>query len=191
MACFLAIFDISNHFYLSLILQKPFSMYSRLNPPFKCGILKQKEIIMADRTATAIWQGNLKEGKGKVELAGTQLPYSFSSRFEEGQGSNPEELIAAAHAGCYAMALSNEIANQGYTVEKVEVSAKISLRFIDGKPTIVSSHLDCKAQVPELNPETFLEIAEATKMACPVSRALNLEITLDACLVNPQPRRGW
>lgn len=146
---------------------------------------------MADRTATAIWQGNLKEGKGKVELAGTQLPYSFSSRFEEGQGSNPEELIAAAHAGCYAMALSNEIANQGYTVEKVEVSAKISLRFIDGKPTIVSSHLDCKAQVPELNPEAFLEIAEATKMACPVSRALNLEITLDACLVNPQPRRGW
>jgi len=110
--------------------------------------------------------------------------FSFSSRFEEGTGTNPEELLGAAHAGCFAMAISNALSKAGFVPEKVETTAKIALRNVDGRSKIVSSHLECKAQVPGISNEEFQQIAAAAKSGCPVSVALaGLEISLDAELV--------
>lgn len=139
---------------------------------------------MADRKANAIWEGTLKEGKGSMKFADYDGPFTFSSRFEEGKGTNPEELLAAAHAGCYSMALSAGLTEAGFLPDKIETTARVALRMVEGKATITQSHLVSKAKVPGISREKFLEIAEHTKLGCPVSRALSgLEISLEAELV--------
>lgn len=139
---------------------------------------------MADRNAEALWNGDLKGGNGTVKLGSGLFegPYTFVSRFENGEGTNPEELIAAAHAGCYSMALSNELAKAGHDTQSVDTKATISLEFVDGAPTITKIVLNATATVPGLGNDDFQKIAEATKDACPVSRALNMEIILNAKL---------
>lgn len=139
------------------------------------------------RTASAVWQGTLKEGKGKVSVGSglfKDAQYSFSSRFEEGTGTNPEELIAAAHAGCFTMALGAELTKAGFTPDKLETKADVTLRPVDGKPTIVSIALTTTAKVPNASKEQFDAAAQAAKAGCPISRlfAGNTEITLNATL---------
>jgi len=141
------------------------------------------------RTATAVWQGTLKEGKGSISVGSglfTDAQYSFSSRFEEGVGTNPEELIAAAHAGCFTMAFGAELGKGGFTPEKIETTASVTLRPVDGKPTITSIALVMTATVPGIDQAKFDEIAAGAKAGCPISRlfAGNTEITLDAKLVS-------
>jgi len=140
---------------------------------------------MLNRTAQAIWEGNLKNGQGTMEFGGGAFKgnYSFTSRFENGKGTNPEELIAAAHSGCFAMALSNMLAEAGYTPKRVMAIAKVSLEKVGDGFKITASHLDCLAKVPGINPEKFNDIAEKAKKGCPVSVLLsNIEISLDARL---------
>ncbi len=139
---------------------------------------------MPDRNAQALWNGDLKSGNGTVTVGSGLFegPYTFVSRFESGEGTNPEELIAAAHAGCYSMALSNELAKAGHDTKSVDTKATISLEMIDGAPTITKIKLVAIATVPGLTNDEFQKIAEATKDACPVSRALNMQIILDAKL---------
>ena len=141
---------------------------------------------MAIRNAEAVWEGNLKAGKGSVKLGSGAFEgaYSFSSRFEEGTGTNPEELIGAAHAGCFSMALSADLEKAGYTAKRVYTKAKVHFEMVDGKPTITTIHLDTEAEVPGISEKDFLEQAEGAKKGCPVSRALGgVEILLDAKLV--------
>ena len=136
------------------------------------------------RTATAVWEGSIKEGSGKLTTQSTTLEatqYSFKSRFEEGVGTNPEELIAAAHSGCFAMALSLILGEAGFTPESLDVTCSISLDA--AKQQITSSHLVLKAIVPGISEEKFQECTETAKKNCPVSKVLNLEITLEASLV--------
>ncbi|MBO6794483.1 MAG: OsmC family protein [Balneolaceae bacterium] len=139
---------------------------------------------MPDRNAEAKWNGDLKNGNGNLKLGSGMFEgaYTFVSRFENGDGTNPEELIAAAHAGCYSMALSNELAKAGHDTKSVDTKATITLEMIDGAPTISKIKLSATATVPGLGDEDFQKIAEATKEACPVSRALNTQIILDAKL---------
>lgn len=130
------------------------------------------------RTSTAKWQGTLKEGKGTLSTQSPalyNLDYSFVSRFEEGIGTNPEELIAAAHAGCFSMAFSSELGKAGFTPESIETSCTITLENL----TISSSHLKVRANVPGIDQETLKRIANEAKTNCPVSRVLNLEITME------------
>jgi osmotically inducible protein OsmC len=134
------------------------------------------------RTATAVWNGSGKDGKGNMTTQSTTLnktQYSYKSRFEEGVGTNPEELIAAAHAGCFAMKLSFVLGGAGFTPDSLEVTSTVSLE--DG--TITSSHLVLKASIPGISEEKFKECAEDAKANCPVSKVLNAAITLDASLV--------
>jgi len=141
---------------------------------------------MADKKANAIWNGDLKGGEGKVSLESGLFegPYTFASRFEDGKGTNPEELIAAAHAGCYSMALSNELAKAGHEPESVDTQAVVTLDTVDGAPTITTIKLISEATVPGLEKDEFQKIATATKEACPVSRVLaGAEIHLDARLM--------
>lgn len=140
---------------------------------------------MPTRRANARWEGTLREGKGTMRLAGGAYegPYSFGSRFEEGAGTNPEELLAAAHAGCFAMALSGRLANTGHPAEWITAEAAVTVERVDGAFRITRSRLTCRARVPGLSEEAFLEQAESAKEGCPVSGALaSLEITLDAAL---------
>lgn len=144
---------------------------------------------MATRDGSAEWRGDLKSGSGTVSVASGLISdgnYSFSSRFEEGPGTNPEELIAAAHAGCFSMALSNILAADGHTPDSVRATAKVHLRIIDGNPTIAQIDLIAEARVPELDQSRFSDYAEQAKAGCPVSRALAGvgEITLDARLIS-------
>jgi lipoyl-dependent peroxiredoxin len=138
------------------------------------------------RSASAIWQGNLKNGKGSLTTASTvlqQTPYSFSTRFENGAGTNPEELIAAAHAGCFTMALSAALEKAGFTAERLSTQATVSLENLPQTSwTITTSHLDTTATVPGVSPEKFAEIAAEAKANCPISRLLKAEITLTAQL---------
>jgi lipoyl-dependent peroxiredoxin len=134
------------------------------------------------RSATAVWNGSGKEGNGKLGTQSTALKdvqYSYKSRFEEGVGSNPEELIAAAHAGCYSMKLSFVLGAAGFTPDSIESTSTVTL----DNGVITGSHLVVKAKVPGITPEKFKEAAEDAKVNCPVSKALNLDITLDAGLV--------
>ena len=139
------------------------------------------------KKASAHWAGDLKTGIGSISTETGVLreaPYGFKARFEGGKGTNPEELIGAAHAGCFSMALSAGLTEAGFPPEKIETTAHIALRNVDGKATITRSHLVTKASVPGISTEKFQEIAEATKLGCPVSRALGgVEITLEAELV--------
>jgi lipoyl-dependent peroxiredoxin len=142
---------------------------------------------MSTRTASAIWQGNLKEGKGTMRL-GTgafEGQYSYSSRFEEGVGTNPEELIGAAHAGCFSMAFSDDLDQAGFTPNRVQTKATVTFEKVEGKSTITRIHLDTEAEVPGIDEATFQRVAEGAKVGCPISRALAAvsEITLNARLV--------
>jgi osmotically inducible protein OsmC len=129
---------------------------------------------MATRNGSAEWQGDLKGGSGTLTVGNGVFEgaYSFASRFEEGEGTNPEELIAAAHASCFAMALSNILAEHGHAPESVRASAKVQLRNVDGAPTISRIDLDVEARVPEIDEAHFQEHAQEAKAGCPVSRAL-------------------
>lgn len=138
---------------------------------------------MPIRTSEAVWSGTLREGQGTMKLgSGTYAgAYTFASRFEEGPGTNPEELIGAAHAGCFSMFLSAVLTNAGYTPTRIRTTATVHLG--EG-PKITSIELDTEAQVPNLDEKTFLEAAEESKNKCPVSQALaGTEIRLNAKLV--------
>jgi osmotically inducible protein OsmC len=137
------------------------------------------------RTASALWKGGLKDGKGTVStesgaLAGAQ--YSFSTRFENGIGTNPEELIGAAHAGCFSMALSGQLGNAGMTAESIATTATVTMEKTDAGFTITNVHLDVHAKIPGGNAEAFKKAAADAKVGCPISRLLKAEITLDAKL---------
>lgn len=135
---------------------------------------------------SAVWKGNLRDGNGiflTESGAIHQAPYSFHSRFEGGKGSNPEELIAAAHAGCFSMALSGELTKQHLTAESIETVCSIEMEMLDKGPTITKSHLETRAKVPGASEEVFRKAAETAKANCPVSRALNAAISLDAKLL--------
>ncbi|HVP65573.1 MAG TPA: OsmC family protein [candidate division Zixibacteria bacterium] len=138
------------------------------------------------RSASAHWQGGLKDGKGTISSASGVLSntqYSFSTRFENGIGTNPEELIAAAHAGCFSMALSAQLGNMGLTAESIDTTAKVSLEKVDGGFAITTVHLELRAKIPGANEAKFMEAANNAKAGCPVSKVLNAKITLDAKLV--------
>jgi osmotically inducible protein OsmC len=139
-----------------------------------------------ERTASAVWHGSLKEGKGTISTQSTTLKdtqYSFGSRFAEGVGTNPEELIAAAHAGCFSMALSAQLTEAGFVPTSIETSARLTLD-VHSAPTITKIHLTTRAQVPNIDKAKFDELAGNAKTGCPVSKVLKAaEITLDATLV--------
>ena len=137
------------------------------------------------RKATAVWQGNLKGGSGTMTAPSGVMkdaPYTFATRFEDKPGTNPEELIAAAHAGCFSMALSADLEKAGLIPQRIETTAAVTLETVDGKPTVSKSHLTVKARVPGADPAKFLEVANGTKSGCPISRLLNAEITMEATL---------
>ncbi len=140
---------------------------------------------MAIRTADAEWRGNLRDGKGQMKFGGGAFdgPYSFASRFESGKGTNPEELIAAAHAGCFSMAFSAGLAEGGHKPNSVRTSAKVHLEKAAGGFAITRIELDCVAEVPGIGAADFHKAAETAKLNCPVSKALKaVEITLRAKL---------
>lgn len=137
------------------------------------------------RTASAHWAGGLKDGKGTISTPSTVLSntqYSFSTRFEDGVGTNPEELIAAAHAGCFSMALSGQLAKAGLTAESIATTATITMEKTDAGFTITASHLDVTARIAGADPAVFQTAAEAAEKGCPVSRVLNVAITMTAKL---------
>jgi osmotically inducible protein OsmC len=139
------------------------------------------------RKASAVWNGTLKDGKGTVTTESgvlAQTPYSFRSRFETGTGTNPEELIAAAHAGCFTMALSAQLSAAGLVPESLATSAALTLEKLDAGWTVTKIHLEVNARVPGTNNETFQKVAADAKANCPISRLLKAEITLKATL-NP------
>lgn len=141
---------------------------------------------MPTRKADATWNGDLKNGNGTMEFESGSYEgsYSFASRFENGEGTNPEELIGAAHAGCYAMALSNELAEAGYNPNSVDATARVTFEVTDDGPAITGIQLKAKANIPDIDDATFQEFAEGAKKGCPVSKALAAtEITLDASLI--------
>ena len=140
---------------------------------------------MPVRSASAEWQGDLPKGRGTLRSQTGAIggQYSFSSRFEEGTGTNPEELIAAAHAGCYSMALANMLSQAGHVPTSVKTTAKVHLDKVEGGVGITRIELTCRGVVPGLDQNGFQEHAEKAKVGCPVSRALAaVEITLDAAL---------
>jgi osmotically inducible protein OsmC len=140
-----------------------------------------------DRSASAVWHGSLKEGSGKISTQSGTLKdtqYSFKARFADGVGTNPEELIAAAHAGCFTMALSAEVTKAGLTPDSIETSAVLTLDLTGEKPTITKIHLTTKAKIPGIDKAKFDELAHNAEVGCPVSRVLKAaEITLDATLL--------
>lgn len=138
-----------------------------------------------NRKSTAVWSGDLKTGKGTISTqSGTlsEAQYSFKTRFEEGVGTNPEELIAAAHAGCFSMALSAALTEAGITAERIATVSTVTLDFIDGTPTVTKIHLDTTAKIPGISEEDFQKHAKGAKENCPISRLLKAEITMDAKL---------
>jgi osmotically inducible protein OsmC len=137
------------------------------------------------RNASAVWQGDLKQGRGTIStgsgvLSNTQ--YSFAARFENGVGTNPEELLAAAHAGCFAMALSGQLGAAGLTAERIDVTATVSLEKTESGFAIAESHLELKAKVPGASQAAFDTATANAKAGCPVSKLFNTKITLNAAL---------
>jgi osmotically inducible protein OsmC len=137
---------------------------------------------MMKRTATAMWNGDLKSGKGSIStdsgvLSNTQ--YSFSTRFENGAGTNPEELSAAAHAGCFSMALSLQLAEQGLVAQSITTKATVTIEKTDAGFTITSSHLELTARIPGASQQAFEKATDNAKDGCPVSKVLDTKITLD------------
>ena len=140
---------------------------------------------MPVRTAQAVWEGNLREGQGRMKLGSGAFEgrYTWSSRFEEAQGTNPEELIAAAHAGCFTMALASQLTKAGFPPEQIQTSARVHLDKVDGANKITTVELDTEARVPTVDEAHFLELADTAKRTCPVSQALaGVEIKLQAKL---------
>lgn len=138
-----------------------------------------------NRTANAHWSGGLKDGKGTISSQSGVLSntaYSFAKRFENEPGTNPEELIAAAHAACFSMALSGQLANAGMTADAIDTKATLTLEKTDAGFTITAIHLDVTAKIPGADQAKFTEAAENAKKGCPVSRVLNAKITMDARL---------
>jgi len=138
------------------------------------------------RKASAVWNGSLKEGKGTISTDSKVLSnaqYSFSTRFENGIGTNPEELIAAAHAGCFSMALSAQLGSAGITPESIETTAAVTLEKLEAGFTITKVHLDVSARIPGANAAAFEKAAQDAKAGCPISRLLKAEITMTAKLV--------
>jgi lipoyl-dependent peroxiredoxin len=137
------------------------------------------------RNASAVWTGDLKQGKGKLSTSSGVLketPYSFTTRFGDANGTNPEELIAAAHAGCFTMATAASLGSAGFTPTKLATEATLTLEQVQGKWTITTVDLVLIANVPGITPEKFAEIAADAKANCPVSRVLNAKISLEAKL---------
>ena len=140
---------------------------------------------MTDRHASAHWEGDGKTGKGKITTQSGVLsdnPYGFNTRFENEPGTNPEELIAAAHASCFTMALAFQLTGAGKPADSLDTSAVVSIEQVEGGFKISSSALTLKAKVPGLSKEEFMKLADAAKAGCPVSKVLNATITLDATL---------
>jgi osmotically inducible protein OsmC len=139
------------------------------------------------KRASAVWIGNIREGQGTISTETGVLreaPYGFKSRFEDGPGTNPEELIGAAHAGCFSMALSLILGNAGLTAERIETAAEITLEKIGDGFEITASHLTVNAKVPGTDQEGFLKLATQAKEGCPVSKLLKAKITMDATLAD-------
>lgn len=137
------------------------------------------------KSASAHWSGSIKEGQGTISTASGVLreaPYGFKSRFEDGPGTNPEELIGAAHAACYSMALSLGLGDAGLTAENIDTKAVVTLDKDGDGFSITAVHLTCTAKVPGADAATFDKIAQATKEGCPVSKVLKADITLEATL---------
>ena len=134
------------------------------------------------RNANAEWRGGLKDGKGTISTASGVLDntqYSFSTRFEDGKGTNPEELIAAAHAGCFSMALSGQLGKADLTAESIRTTATVTLDKVEGNFTITEVHLQVAARVPGATQEQFDTAANNAKAGCPISRVLNTKITME------------
>lgn len=137
------------------------------------------------RKASAEWRGSLKEGKGTISTESGVLAsaaYSFSTRFESGKGTNPEELIAAAHAGCFSMALSGQLGAAGITPESIRTTASVTLEKVEGGFAVTASHLDVNATIPGADRAAFEKAANDAKAGCPISKLLNAKITMDARL---------
>ncbi|MDB6060156.1 MAG: OsmC family peroxiredoxin [Verrucomicrobiaceae bacterium] len=139
------------------------------------------------KKAWAVWSGSLKDGLGSISTETGVLkeaPYGFKSRFEGGKGTNPEELIGAAHAGCFSMALSMILGNEGFTADKIETHAEVTLEKVGEGFEITASHLILTAKIPGIDQAKFDEIANKAKAGCPVSKLLNAKISLDATLTS-------
>lgn len=132
------------------------------------------------------WQGTWKEGKGTISVKSESflpIPYTYKSRFEEARGGNPEELLAAAHAGCFNQALANNFGMIGVEATSIETSVRADVQFVEGRPTIMGVHIETKAKVPGITQEQFAGCAERSRTNCSISKALKCEITLDAKLL--------
>jgi osmotically inducible protein OsmC len=137
------------------------------------------------RSASAVWKGGLKDGRGTVSSSSgalSNVPYNFSMRFENETGTNPEELIAAAHAACFSMALSLFLGKAEMTAESINTTATVTLEKVGDAFTVTASHLDTTVRIPNADKTKFQEAAEGAKAGCPISRLLNTKITLDARL---------
>ena len=135
------------------------------------------------RKASAVWRGDLKSGKGSISTDSGVLKetqYSFGAQFENSAGTNPEELIAAAHAGCFAMAFSNELGKTGLKPEFIAATATVTLEILPTGPAVTESHLDVTVKVPGVDREKVLSVANTAKAGCPISRLLNAKVTMDA-----------
>lgn len=138
-----------------------------------------------DRKASAVWKGGLKDGKGEFSAPSgvfSHVPYSFKTRFEDAPGTNPEELIAAAHASCFSMALSAQLGAANFTPESINTTANLKLEKVEGGFAITTIHLDVTAKVPNADDAAFQKAAENAKAGCPVSKVLNAKITMSAKL---------
>jgi osmotically inducible protein OsmC len=147
--------------------------------------LRERKVMK--RTASAEWKGGIRDGKGNISTESGVLnnaQYSFSTRFENGRGTNPEELIAAAHAGCFSMALSKQLGDSGMTPESIRTTAAVTLDKVEGGFAITTVHLDVTAKIPGAEPAAFQKAAENAKAGCPVSKVLNAKITMEARLGN-------
>ena len=139
-----------------------------------------------DRKGSAVWQGSIRDGKGTVSSesgALTSAPYSFTSRFEHGAGTNPEELLGAAHAGCFSMSLSGQLAAEKLTAERIATTATVTVEKVEGGFAITRIHLAVEAKIPGTDQATFERLAGEAKTGCPVSKLINTRITMDTKLV--------
>lgn len=137
------------------------------------------------RKGSAIWKGGLKDGKGTISTESgvlSQTQYSFGTRFETGIGTNPEELIGAAHAGCFSMALSGQLGNANLVAESIATTATVTLEKMDAGFTVTEVHLDVKCRIPQATEEAFMTAVNNAKAGCPISRLLNTKITMEAKL---------
>lgn len=141
--------------------------------------------MKTDKTGSAHWEGDLKQGKGTISTQSGALdeqPYGFNTRFEGGKGTNPEELIGAAHAGCFSMAFSMLLGEEGFTPDGIDTKATVTLEKQDDGFAVTAVHLDMRARIPGIDDGQFEEIANKAKVGCPISKLLKADITLEAVL---------